>query len=76
MSSVLLESVPTWHLIHLSILTINIFCVYAFSSKGNTKDVKELLQQGANPNIKDNAGWTPLVCTVHTYICIKNGKNI
>ncbi|XP_063221467.1 BRCA1-associated RING domain protein 1-like isoform X2 [Bacillus rossius redtenbacheri] len=28
--------------------------------KGNVKQVKELLELGATPNTKDNAGWTPL----------------
>lgn len=28
--------------------------------KGNTDRVKQLLEEGANPNVRDNAGWTPL----------------
>ncbi|XP_069790043.1 BRCA1-associated RING domain protein 1 [Narcine bancroftii] len=30
------------------------------SIKGDIATVEELLENGANPNIKDNAGWTPL----------------
>ena len=29
--------------------------------KGDLLKAKDLLQQGANPNTQDNAGWTPLV---------------
>ena len=29
--------------------------------KGDLTKAKDLLQQGANPNTQDNAGWTPLV---------------
>ncbi|CAN7996004.1 unnamed protein product [Ixodes hexagonus] len=28
--------------------------------KGNADRVKQLLEEGANPNVRDNAGWTPL----------------
>ncbi|KAM9305633.1 BRCA1-associated RING domain protein 1 [Gastrophryne carolinensis] len=30
------------------------------SIKGDIEGVEELLKNGANPNVKDNAGWTPL----------------
>ena len=32
--------------------------------QGDVTAVQALLQQGAEPNAKDNAGWTPLVCTI------------
>ncbi|MPC33656.1 BRCA1-associated RING domain protein 1 [Portunus trituberculatus] len=36
--------------------------------KGDKEKVKQLLSEGANPNTKDNAGWTPLVST-YTLSC-------
>ena len=30
------------------------------SSEGNTSKVKELLETGADPNVQDDNGWTPL----------------
>ena len=35
------------------------FCCHFF--QGDFAKVKELLEEGAPPNVKDNAGWTPLV---------------
>ena len=29
-----------------------------------------LLKQGADPNVKDNAGWTPLVSVFQVRICM------
>ena len=40
--------------------------------QGDVSAVRALLQQGAEPNAKDNAGWTPLVCLtllLYTYAC-------
>ncbi|XP_018424695.1 PREDICTED: BRCA1-associated RING domain protein 1 [Nanorana parkeri] len=34
--------------------------LHVASIKGDLKGVEELLKNGANPNVKDNAGWTPL----------------
>ncbi|KAM4697849.1 BRCA1-associated RING domain protein 1 [Rhinophrynus dorsalis] len=34
--------------------------LHVASIKGDLRGVEELLNGGANPNVKDNAGWTPL----------------
>ena len=34
---------------------------YNFHFQGNLSVMQDLLQQGLNPNVRDNAGWTPLV---------------
>ena len=39
-------------------------CIFYF--QGNLGLVQDLLQQGLNPNVRDNAGWTPLVCVLWT----------
>lgn len=32
-----------------------------FPAQGDLAAVEQLLKNGADPNVKDNAGWTPLV---------------
>ena len=34
---------------------------YHILFQGNLTVMQDLLQQGLNPNVRDNAGWTPLV---------------
>lgn len=42
--------------------------------QGKLEDVKTLLVDGANPNTKDHAGWTPLVrflyCSMLSFVFI------
>ncbi len=35
--------------------------------QGDDAKVRELLEEGANPNAKDHAGWTPLVSSKILY---------
>lgn len=37
------------------------FTITHSKMQGDVSAVRALLQQGAEPNAKDNAGWTPLV---------------
>lgn len=50
--------------------------VFLWILQGDAEAVKELLDQGADPNLKDNAGWTPLVMLKQErtifFLCSKN----
>ena len=46
---------PSHNIVYMSVVC------NAYKLQGDTITVRALLQQGAEPNAKDNAGWTPLV---------------
>ena len=56
--------------------------MYLCFFQGNVDVMKDLLHQGFNPNVRDNAGWSPLVCSLLIYIwltkasvqCVCNNK--
>lgn len=53
------------HTACIKVRAANVFVIAVFHGcchwQGNRDDVERLLREGAEPNVKDNAGWTPLV---------------
>ena len=43
-----------------------------YSQQGDYEKAKELLKQGAPTNVKDNAGWTPLVSSSFFQVTISD----